>query len=81
MRPNFFFFFKLLLPRLVFWGFAARGFVLRPAPRIPAAREEKTSGTVPRVVTKVLLLIVSFSHVSQSFLAKSVFLSLRAHCY
>ena len=76
-----FFFFKLLLPRLVSWGFAARGFFLRPTPKIPATREEKTSGRVPRVVTKVLLLIVSFSHVSQSFLAKSVFLSLRAHCY
>lgn len=76
-----FFFFKLLLPRLVLWGFAARGFFLRPTPKIPAAREKKTSGRVPRVVTKVLLLIVFFSHVSQSFLAESVFLSLRAHCY
>lgn len=75
------FFFKLLLPRLVLWGFAARGFFLRPTPKIPATREKKTSGRVPRVVTKVLLLIVFFSHVSQSFLAKSVFLSLRAHCY
>lgn len=80
MRPIFFFF-KLLLPRLVLWGFAARGFFLRPTPKIPAAREKKTSGRVPRVVTKVLLLIVFFSHVSQSFLAESVFLSLRAHCY
>ena len=67
------FFFKLLLSRLVFWAFVARGFVLRSTPKIPAARVKKTSGTVPRVVTKVLLLIVSFSHVSQSFLAKSVF--------
>lgn len=75
------FFFKLLLPRLVLWGFAARGFFLRPTPKMPATREKKTSGRVPRVVTKVLLLIVFFSHVSQSFLAKSVFLSLRAHCY
>ena len=71
MRPIFFF--KLLLPRLVLWGFAARGFFLRPTPKIPATREKKTSGRVPRVVTKVLLLIVFFSHVSQSFLAKSVF--------
>lgn len=71
MRPIFFF--QAPAVQASFLGLRRSRF--RPSVNTEDSRcaREKTSGTVPRVVTKVLLLIVSFSHVSQSFLAKSVF--------